>query len=699
MMRKLADLAKKVRDLVAELVVKTESSSNQYERYAIILNAQKTLENYLKSLSLELQQFLSHLNKKPMPLQLSEDEKKQFIDFMKFLCDLSKVFEQYGVKLGKFDPDIKFLLKISKNFDAPQSSKRLKKNIATDNLALLEQPTRTANECIHHPSKASGLGKNYKPEQTTLFLSQISEVTGQFFAAGSNNHQLGAIKTSLEKFLQEFSEHLERINQQQGNNGVFEPESEKNYSKIFENLVLLTSNLKQNIPSIIVASSEIVINLLAQISFNFKNPQYKKMIQEYMDTCASASVYDDPDETTFMDQFGGYMPPIPQEADDTEDESDEDYVLPSHRSHRSSNPEPVIQSEKYSATMLSGIEIRFEKQSVLGDGNCAILSLGCTREDISNLLLQPEIIQDKTIRERFYPNIVDALTAEANPWLYKYDEWRMIDDEFHVHNQNYSTTRTTLLDQYNLREEIRDCLGMRDICHQVITALLSEREVSDAENDVTTFNSRKTNLDGIEQHRKQFCTSQETFEAYALWLGNDRAWVDIESMKLYAEKNNIRLFIWRDSQKKGKTGEIILENTHQSTVPELIATRTLHILYSGSAHFDILQPRVPTYTHSDTNSVAFAGTSESEQPKNSHSTDPGFFSPGFKKNGLDNRGRRPSFGPYKASAFKPHGAKTANPDYNAAQALARFYDVPRETPNGAQKASSNVNSQSPKTQI
>lgn len=97
-----------------------------------------------------------------------------------------------------------------------------------------------------------------------------------------------------------------------------------------------------------------------------------------------------------------------------------------------------------------------------------------------------------------------------------------------------------------------------------------------------------------EQRVQKFCTSQSTFTAYAEAIRNGEAWINIEIIKLYAEKNKIALYLWRFILDKSKNQKNKLQNelelVSQSLTIEKFneATTSLNILYDNNNNFWVL---------------------------------------------------------------------------------------------------------------
>jgi hypothetical protein len=240
----------------------------------------------------------------------------------------------------------------------------------------------------------------------------------------------------------------------------------------------------------------------------------------------------------------------------------------------------------------------FTKQGVAPDGNCALSSFGCTREEITETLFLHA--SNPLIREKFYSII--AAAVELENWPYETD-YHQVKNNFHNCQQDYDQYNLGLLekhqDYFELDPSAENIEELRELRDQVFLEELNRRcsrsegaEKQGIQQDILQLMTKKEALNQARQAHKEFYTSEEIFMSYADYLSEDKVWIDIESMALHAENNNIRLFIWQeDCTSTGSS----LNNIYAPRVAESVATRTVHILYGKNAdHFDVLQEVSPT---------------------------------------------------------------------------------------------------------
>ncbi len=299
-----------------------------------------------------------------------------------------------------------------------------------------------------------------------------------------------------------------------------------------------------------------------------------------------------------------------------------------------SPPPTIIRSKEYVGEF-NGQEIPFARKRVRGDGNCALYALGFEPQEIHYIRqdmarkLKIENELNPAIRQRFHVIIETLLSLEGftNP------EFAQLKENFDDFDLAYDTYNRTLMEKYGAYEEVNgegDAHENRierderflDLLENKILACqeyLNSGSVDDFSEDIQAIvlslspedipaykRELQAEIDalkglcemrnGAEQDKKAFCTRPDIFTRYADLLGDARQalWVDVESMKFYAEKCGIRLFIWQEDPTKSNSAfKQAVKNTYASSVPEIEARRTLHVLYAGEAgqtdHFDILE--------------------------------------------------------------------------------------------------------------
>lgn len=255
-----------------------------------------------------------------------------------------------------------------------------------------------------------------------------------------------------------------------------------------------------------------------------------------------------------------------------------------------------VPAKSYYAETNNGI-LNFIKQPIPKNDNCAISLFGCTRKEMSETILA--YASDPSTREKYYSII--AAAVELENWPYQID-YHQIKNNFYSCQQDYDQYNLGLLEKHNEYFELdlyaKNPEEDRKIRDQVFLDMLKIKcskatgnEKQDLQDDIDQLIAKKEALEQAQQAHKEFYTREEIFIAYATYLSEDKVSIDIETMAIYAENNNICLFIWQEvpSEKGG-----LLTEKCPPRVSMLGATRTLHTLYGNGEHFDALEEVSPS---------------------------------------------------------------------------------------------------------
>lgn len=179
--------------------------------------------------------------------------------------------------------------------------------------------------------------------------------------------------------------------------------------------------------------------------------------------------------------------------------------------------------------------VYFTEEKVLGDGNCGFYTLGASREEVVENLLQ--LRNNENVRRELCDEIGDAFqSGELLPP--EPNEWEQIFQDY--------TNKTDALNKkaVEIAKIINPQIGNMEL-QQYLQYI--EKNGNNEQNEMIA--SYKLEADNAQEIVKLYCQKPNVFEHYAsaykgkLWLG----W---KSALMYGKQKNISIFVWRKENEK-----------------------------------------------------------------------------------------------------------------------------------------------------
>lgn len=335
-----------------------------------------------------------------------------------------------------------------------------------------------------------------------------------------------------------------------------------------------------------------------------------------------------------------------------------------------SSAEPQKTEATYYGENAEGKEIIFKEQQMEGEGDCGFLALEASREDITAMLLS--LAPQKEMQERYGIIIQSALLNKE--WKYNQAEWDQLNKAMTRAEQALKTLLDELFAHYNwdstvdhengetpesrhqefldvlekmqnsflcLASDEKQTLDFSDIQKKVVQFNLPENQLmvvasivervaaltyaKKVTNDIRDLQEKINALKAATDARKQFCENEAILTAYAMDFCNEslkkKLWLDMTSMILYAEHNQLKLYIWEETheKKKGKKVLAVREKSllDEDSVQGLVATK--HVLFSKGIHFNRLIEVAPQVKQQQF-PVSFVNNTSVDETKSSSAT-------------------------------------------------------------------------------